>query len=119
MRTELSTTTAGRVFDEVLDWLVRNGRWINVVRLSTLLKDDRVCAPTVVVAVAAIMMQHDKEPKWRLLAEQQRPALLAAPTPFFQRHGKSLAPLAGERDETFIGTTSSFRSPSTPAGSAR
>jgi len=25
-----------RVFDEVLDWLVRNGRWVNVVRLTTL-----------------------------------------------------------------------------------
>jgi hypothetical protein len=27
-----------RVFDEVLDWLVRNGRWVNVVRLDHAVK---------------------------------------------------------------------------------
>jgi DNA-binding transcriptional ArsR family regulator len=90
-----------RIFDEVLDWLVRNGRWINVVRLSTLLKDDCICEPSVVGAVAAFMMQHDKGPKWRQVAERHRPAALSVPTPLFQRHGKPLAPLADERDETF------------------
>src|SRR6266511_3863293 len=40
---ELRTRQDARVFDEVLDWLVRNGRWINVMRLSTLLEEDQVC----------------------------------------------------------------------------
>ena len=44
-----------RVFDEVLDWLVRNGKWVNVVRLSTLLNEDQVCVPSAAEAVAAIM----------------------------------------------------------------
>jgi hypothetical protein len=90
-----------RVFDEVLDWLVRNGRWVNVVRLSTLLNEDQVCVPSAAGAVAAIMMQHDKGPKWRLLAERHRPAVVPSLAPFFQRHGKALPPLAEDRDETF------------------
>ena len=34
-----------RAFDEVLDWLVQNGRWVNLVRLTTLLEEDEVCPP--------------------------------------------------------------------------
>ena len=45
-----------RVFDEVLDWLVRNGRWVNVVRLTTLLNEDQTCTPSLAGAVAAFMM---------------------------------------------------------------
>ncbi len=57
-----------RVFDEVLDWLVQNGRWINVVRLSTLMEKDQVCPPSLVGAVAAFMAQRmDKTTVCRLL----------------------------------------------------
>jgi len=46
-----------RAFDEVLDWLVQNGRWINVGRLTTLLEEDQVCVPTIAGAVAAFMAE--------------------------------------------------------------
>src|SRR5512139_1567965 len=58
-----------RIFDEVLDWLVHNGRWVNVVRLTTLLDADQICASTIVGAVAAFMAERDKTPKWRKLAQ--------------------------------------------------
>jgi len=90
-----------RVFDEVLDWLVRNGRWVNVGRLSTLLQEDQVCPPALAGGVAAFMRQHDKGPKWSRLAERHRPGSEPSLVPLFQRHGKPLAPLAGQRDDIF------------------
>lgn len=91
-----------RMFDEVLDWLVKNGRWINVTRLSTLLEEDRVCTPTILGAVAAFMAEHDKTPKWRNLAHRGRPASGIAPEILFQRQGKPLAPTGGKQDSLFL-----------------
>src|ERR1051325_9742682 len=42
-----------RIFDAVMDWLVTNGKWINVTRLTTLSKEDKSCDPRVIGAVAA------------------------------------------------------------------
>jgi hypothetical protein len=90
-----------RAFDEVLDWLVQNGRWINLVRLSSLLEEDQVCSPTIAGAVAAFLTERDKTPKWRKLAERCRPKSKAAPGVLFQRRGKPLLPTEGETDEIF------------------
>src|SRR5206468_12602027 len=57
-----------RVFDEVLDWLVQNGRWVNVLRLTTLLEEDAVCPTPLVGAVAAFMAGRDKPLERRKLA---------------------------------------------------
>jgi hypothetical protein len=90
-----------RVFDEVLDWLVRNGRWVNVVRLTTLLNQDQTCSPSLVGAVAAFMAQREKGPKWRILAERCRPVTNQPLVPLFQRQGKPIVPIHDERDEVF------------------
>lgn len=90
-----------RAFDEVLDWLVQNGRWINVMRLENLLEEDQVCPRHLVGAVAAFMAARDKTPKWRNLARKWLPASSAAAEPLFQRFGKPLVPVDGETDETF------------------
>lgn len=90
-----------RVFDEVLDWLARNGRWVNVVRLTTLLEQDRTCPVNLVGAVAAFMMQYNKGPKWRQLAARCQPNSGEILTPLFFRQGKPLNPLGDERDEIF------------------
>ncbi len=54
-----------RMFDEVLDWLVKNGRWINTQRLSTIVKQDRIGDSTVIGAIASWMSGQDKSMKWR------------------------------------------------------
>ncbi len=90
-----------RAFDEVLDWLVQNGRWINVVRLSTLVEGEQICPPTIAGAVAGFMAEHDKTPKWRKLAERCKPKSGVAPEVLFERDAKPLAPMAGATDETF------------------
>jgi hypothetical protein len=91
-----------RVFDEVLDWLVRNGRWINVARLSTLLESDQVCSSTVAGAVAAFMAERDKTPKWRQLAAKYKPKAGSPAEALFQRQGKPLTPCQGETDPVFV-----------------
>lgn len=90
-----------RAFDEVLDWLVQNGRWINVVRLNSLIEQDQVYTPTIAGAVAAFMVQHDRTPKWRNVARKYKPQSVSEPEVLFQRRSKPLAPAKGETDEMF------------------
>lgn len=62
-----------RVFDEVLDWLLRNGKWINVQRLSTIIKRDNMGDKAVIGAIASWMAERDKPAKWRGLARRMEP----------------------------------------------
>jgi hypothetical protein len=59
-----------RLFDEVLDWLSKNGTWINTQRLTAIMKRDRVGCPKVVGAMAAWMCARDKSMKWRGIAKR-------------------------------------------------
>ncbi len=59
-----------RMFDEVMDWLVSNGHWINTQRFSTLLHQDNVGNRAVAGAMASWMTEHDKSMKWRGLAQR-------------------------------------------------
>jgi hypothetical protein len=81
-----------RVFDEVLDWLFTNGKWINLVRLTSLAKTDAIGLPKVLGAVAATLAQRDRTPKWKALAARYRSD--AAPEVLFRRLGEPL-PLHG------------------------
>lgn len=90
-----------RAFDEVLDWLGQNGRWINVVRLTSLLAEDQICSPTIAGAVAAFMAERDKTPKWRKLAERCQPKSKVVPSALFQRRDQPLLPTKGQTEEIF------------------
>jgi hypothetical protein len=59
------------MFDEVLDWLVTNGRWINTQRFSTIVKQDQVGDAAVIGAIASWMSAQDKSMKWRGLARHR------------------------------------------------
>lgn len=92
-----------RAFDEVLDWLVHNGRWINVMRLTTLLEEDKTCSATIAGAIAKFMMRVDKGPKWCNLSKRNVPESEPALEPLFQKQGKPMAPLDDDRDLIFAG----------------
>jgi len=79
-----------RIFDEVVDWLMVNGKWINVVRLSRLLTADKVGRPDVLGAVAATLSRYDKTLKWRSLAKRLKPKRTGEPVHLFQKGGKPL-----------------------------
>jgi hypothetical protein len=91
-----------RAFDEVLDWLDKNGRWINVVRLNSLIEQDQVYTATISGAVAAFMIQRDRTPKWRNVARKYKPQSISEPEVLFLRRNKPLAPAKGETDEVFV-----------------
>jgi predicted NACHT family NTPase len=90
-----------RMFDEVLDWLITNGRWINVARLSVLSDADRICAPEVLGAVAATLSDHDKTPKWRNLAGRLKPLHDKTPEALFRKNGQPLFLAGSEPDAIF------------------
>ncbi len=90
-----------RMFDEVIDWLIVNGKWINVVRLSTLLKEDKLCSPAVLGAVAATLAEHDRTPKWKGLAKQLKPSVGKEAESLFEKNGKPLFLPGSEPDNVF------------------
>ncbi len=62
-----------RFFDEVLEWLAINHKWINVVRLRTLADADKVCPQSLIGAVAKYLTGVDTKPKWKQIAEDFMP----------------------------------------------
>jgi hypothetical protein len=90
-----------RVFDEVLDWLTVNGRWINVTRLATLTREDGVCDRRIVGAVAAYLARSDATLKWKRLAEACCPAAGDKPEALFLFEGRAPAPSNAPKDAIF------------------
>jgi hypothetical protein len=100
-----------RMFDEVLDWLVTNGHWINTQRFSTIVRQDNIGNAAVIGAIAAWMTEQDKSMKWRGLARRMIPvaqkpdvalyhahpagalAVFAQPDAHFQRYGLLRGPI--------------------------
>jgi hypothetical protein len=72
-----------RMFDEVMDWLVRNGNWINTQRLSTVVHQDNVGDKAVLGAIASWMAEQDKSMKWRGLAQRTVSAARTPAEPLF------------------------------------
>src|SRR3990167_9434703 len=58
-----------RLFDEVIDWLVVNGRWIDLQRLRGILREKDAIAKNLMGAVAAFLMKEGDERKWRNLTK--------------------------------------------------
>jgi hypothetical protein len=89
-----------RLMDESLDWLVRYGRRINVLRLQSLheawpgVGDDRVLA-----AIAGILGKQSVLRKWRGVGKPAASDAAAEPL-FFSSHGSHL-PVFGEPDPDF------------------
>jgi len=78
----LFTCTLGRhdqrLFDEVMDWLLKNGRFINIQRLRNILANEDFRGGPILSAVADWLTTQGASNKWKLLAK--RPAM-NDPTP--------------------------------------
>jgi len=74
-----------RLFDEVLDWLVINGRWIDLQRLRGILhaKDETIIQ--LAGAVASFLMKESNERKWQNLAHFCKTGMQES-----SEHGESL-----------------------------
>lgn len=91
-----------RMFDEVMDWLVTNGRWINVQRLSTVVGQDNVGDKAVVGAVAAWMAERDKSMKWRGLAQRNLTEIRTPAEPLFRSAPGQRIGAPGDADAFFL-----------------
>jgi biotin operon repressor len=90
-----------RVFDEVLDWLTVNGRWVNVTRLATLAEQDAICDRRMVGAVAAYLARNDATLKWKRLAETCRPSAGAKVETLFRFEGNEMVAPNSPKDPIF------------------
>jgi len=57
-----------RLFDEVIDWLVGNGKWLDIQRLRGILKKCNGTTNSLVGAVSQFLADQGQERKWRNLA---------------------------------------------------
>jgi hypothetical protein len=90
-----------RVFDEILDWLVTNGRWVNVRRMSSLMRADRVGDPALMAAVARTVSERSGSAlQWRFVRMASRQDRQEA-EPLFVIGGKPWGAVA-EPDAAFL-----------------
>jgi hypothetical protein len=100
----LLTATLGRydqrLFDEVLEWLTVNGRFINIQRLKNILRYESFGGGQVLSAIADWLSKRNPSIKWRLLAKataaKEQPEIL-----FFLPDGRPL-PDSKDHDPTFL-----------------
>ena len=70
-----------RLFDEVIEWLLVNGRFLNVQRMKSILRKESFSGSTVLAAMAAWLAEQDSSAKWSYLARQSSPP--PSPEPLF------------------------------------
>jgi len=78
-----------RLFDEVLDWLTKNGNFINIQRLKTILKRESFSGEKVISAIAGVMVEKEKSAKWKRLATQYF-STNNLENLFFQKNGRPM-----------------------------
>jgi hypothetical protein len=88
-----------RLFDEVLDWLEENGRFINVMRLKRILATEEFAGQRTLAAVATCLMKGTEAAKWKRLAESTQPPSQAED--FFISSDGAPVPVVGELEPRF------------------
>jgi hypothetical protein len=87
------------LFDEVIDWLQENGRFINILRLKRILGKEKFAGSRVLAAIGGLMSKGTDVTKWKQLAEVDEP-VTPAQSFFYDENGKPL-PVVGEPDPLF------------------
>lgn len=89
-----------RLFDEVIDWTVRNGRWISLQRLKNIAASTDDDTKRALAAFADVVDSHDTSHRWRAIARSSERAE-TSPVPFFTEASGQPLPVIGEPDEHF------------------
>jgi len=94
-----------RLFDEVLDWLVVNGTWIDLQRLRGILRGKDQTSIKLIGAVGKFLVQESDERKWRNIANfcklKMQESLDSPESLFFSKDGKRYPP-SPEPDSFFL-----------------
>lgn len=94
-----------RLFDEVIDWLVINGKWIDLQRLRGILRGKKETTKRLLGAVAAVLNQKSNERKWQNLAQfiQSTPRESSQKIePLFIKKDGAFYPTAERPDSMFL-----------------
>lgn len=98
------TMSAGRrdprLFDEVVDWTVRNGRWISLQRLKNIANSADDETRRALAAFAAVVDSHDTKRRWHSISQLYPPGQTQL-SPFFTDASGEPFPVIGEVDEHF------------------
>ncbi len=89
-----------RLFDEILDWLSVNERFINVQRLKVVMKKEDFQSASVIHAISGEINNRRSDLKWRRLAEKESP-YGENKSLFFLKSGKPM-PVGPEKDPNFL-----------------
>jgi hypothetical protein len=94
-----------RLFDELMDWLVVNGRWIDIQRLRGILRQKDPGVVQLTGTVAAFLTEKSAERKWQNLAKFCKTKMWgdahSAQPLFFTKDGRP-TPLAAKPDFSFL-----------------
>ena len=94
-----------RLFDEVVDWIIVNGKWVDIQRLRGILRQKDEHSRNLMGAVAAFLMDQGNERKWRNLSQFCRShASARSSNPeslFYEKNGK-FHPFTKKPDPSFL-----------------
>lgn len=94
-----------RLFDEVMDWLVVNGKWIDMQRLRGILKEKDDATRNLTGAMAAFLIKEGDERKWKNLnhfCRSRLPENSGNGQPlFYEKDGKP-HPISNNPDPNFL-----------------
>lgn len=94
-----------RLFDEVMDWLVVNGKWIDMQRLRGILREKGESTRNLMGAVTAFLIQKGNERKWRNLNRFCQSQASRSPNHtsslFYEKDGKP-HPISRKPDPSFL-----------------
>jgi hypothetical protein len=94
-----------RLFDEVMDWLAVNGKWIDLQRIRGILQRKDKTTKGLMGAVAAYLVEECNARKWKNLANLVKIQLPVngshAESLFYQKDGQPY-PMVGNPDRSFL-----------------
>ena len=88
-----------RLFDEVMDWLTKNGSFLNIQRMKNILRREKFGGGQVLSAVADWLSHRDNPMKWKLLAKEE--ATRDDPQSLFYLQDGRPLPQSTDQDEIF------------------
>ena len=109
-----------RFFDEVIDWLVTNGQWIDIQRLRGILRGSKDETCRLMGAVSEFLASQGQERKWKNLAKLCFKNIPQEPEPLFPvRYEKDVALMIGIPVDEIFSKYGFLRAPLRPSGKSR
>jgi hypothetical protein len=87
-----------RLFDEVIDWLKQNARFVNITRLKSLIRRYDFQSGAVIAALGSVVKERNSRLRWSFPSPKEP---MGAKILFWNADGKSMADF-GNPDEIFL-----------------